>query len=435
VVVDGATITVSNSGFRLRASTNPNSATVSATLQNNGTLALLGTANFTVGASADTNLSTPALSNNFTLVSGSIAVSDGGYFIGSSVANAGTFTQLGGAVGFSASTNTNGVALANNTNTLGIYQLNGGTLTTARLLKAGTNDAFASFRFNGGTLKALSTAFSTDFIQGLNEVLVQAGGATVDSDTFDITINQALLTDAGSPGGGLVKQGAGRLALNATNTYTGTTVVSNGTLGGTGSYAGSVSVAAAGTIAPGNSIGTLTLASNLTLAGGTVMEINRTNAQTADLLAAGGAVTYGGTLTVSNLGPDLVSGDTFNLFDGASFAGTFSATNLPALTNGMTWDTSQLVVNGTITVVTPPPPVTTPAVIYTVVYGGSTVQLVGTGGPANALYRVMSETNMIIPYTNWVPVITNNFDAFGSFDTTFPVTPADLRRFYIIIFP
>jgi autotransporter-associated beta strand protein len=228
--------------------------------------------------------------------------------------------------------------------------------------------------------------------------------------------------------------GTGTLYLNGTNTYTGTTVVTSGTLGGTGTYAGSVTVSATGAIAPGSSIGTMTIASNLSLAGITVMEINRTNLPNADLLDADGAVTYGGTLTVVNTGDALQGGDTFNLFDGLSFGGTFAATNLPALTGALTWDLSQLAVNGTITVVAP---VTTPATIVDITYGpgGTNVQLSGTNGQPSATYRVFTEIDMTVPYTNWLPIATNTFDGSGNFIINFPVTPGDNRRFYYIRFP
>jgi hypothetical protein len=59
-------------------------------------------------------------------------------------------------------------------------------------------------------------------------------------------------------------------------------------------------------------------------------------------------VTYAGTLNVVNLGGTLAANQTYKLFDAASYAGTFSATNLPALGTGLAWDVSGLNSNGTI---------------------------------------------------------------------------------------
>ncbi len=51
----------------------------------------------------------------------------------------------------------------------------------------------------------------------------------IDTDGYDITIAQPL-EDAAGQAGRLVKTGAGTLTLSGTNTFTGDTIVSNGTL-------------------------------------------------------------------------------------------------------------------------------------------------------------------------------------------------------------
>jgi hypothetical protein len=50
-----------------------------------------------------------------------------------------------------------------------------------------------------------------------------------------------------------------------------------------------------------------------------------------------GALNYGGVLTVTNLGPALQGGDSFQLFSAGSLSGAFTATNLPALNPGLAW--------------------------------------------------------------------------------------------------
>jgi autotransporter-associated beta strand protein len=59
---------------------------------------------------------------------------------------------------------------------------------------------------------------------------VQAGGAILDSAGFAVTNVLPMLQDPGSPGGGLTKLGAGTVTLRGTNTYTGDTTVTAGTL-------------------------------------------------------------------------------------------------------------------------------------------------------------------------------------------------------------
>jgi fibronectin-binding autotransporter adhesin len=128
---------------------------------------------------------------------------------------------------------------------VGVVNLNGGTLVAGRVGTATSggqtstaNGTAATFNFNGGTLKA--NASSTNFFQG-NTVapvipittIVKSGGAIIDTDTNSVSFLEPLQHDAtlgGTPDGGLTKLGTGVLVLGNTNTYTGNTVVSNGTL-------------------------------------------------------------------------------------------------------------------------------------------------------------------------------------------------------------
>lgn len=195
-----------------------------------------------------------------------------------------------------------------------------------------------------------------------------AGNAVADTATTISFLNTFSL---GS--GTLTKDGQGIVAFESANNTCGSVIINGGTveangvlsggpvtvnstgaLGGVGTCVGAVTVAAGGSIAPGRSgIGTLTLSSTLSVdaAAGYVMEINRTNAQNADLLVAG-SIPLNGTLTVVNVGPALQVGDTFDLFNG-SLSGVFSATNLPALSQPYhVWDTSLLASQGIIKVST-----------------------------------------------------------------------------------
>lgn len=132
------------------------------------------------------------------------------------------------------------------------------------------------------------------------------------------------------------------------------TVNSTGFLGGSGTVLGAVAAASGGGVAPGSGgIGTLTLNSTLALDPAAVvrMEINRTNAQTGDLLVAS-AVPLNGTLEVVNVGPAPQFGDSFNLIDGA-ISGSFANYVLPTLSPlNLQWDLSQLTTTGVISVTT-----------------------------------------------------------------------------------
>jgi autotransporter-associated beta strand protein len=105
----------------------------------------------------------------------------------------------------------------------GTVNLNGGSITTPFVETTGGTSAF---NFNGGLLTA--SADSGAFMTGLTSANVQAGGAKIDTQSFTITIAQALLDGGGN--GGLTKNGSGTLTLTGVNTYKGNTVVNEGVL-------------------------------------------------------------------------------------------------------------------------------------------------------------------------------------------------------------
>jgi len=182
---------------------------------------------------------------------------------------------------------------------------------------------------------------------GLSSATVQTNGARIDDGGFSIGISQNLLGDAAGDGG-LTKQGLGTLLLNGINTYTNTTTVTAGTLGGNGYIAGPVVVQASGTLTAGASIGTLHLLNNLTLAGNVFAEVNKSVSPSNDLVQVVGALinTGTGTVTVTNLGPALVVGDSFKLFSQPVLNGN-------ALTvvssGGVVWN-NKLAVDGSVQV-------------------------------------------------------------------------------------
>ena len=143
----------------------------------------------------------------------------------------------------------------------------------------------------------------------------------------------------------VLKNGPGTLNLPVANTYSGTTVVSNGVLSltgslgtntvtvaggllvGTGTIAGPVTVQPGGAIEAGstNIIGTLNLGKALALSGNTIVKINKGAGSAHDLFTGQSSVTYGGTLTVSNLSGTLTTSDTFTLFSPGASASNFAS--------------------------------------------------------------------------------------------------------------
>jgi autotransporter-associated beta strand protein len=212
-------------------------------------------------------------------------------------------------------------------NVLGDVTLNGATLSQS----SSDTGNFEGFQFRGNvtvggsSLSTISTGNGKADHLGPNTTF-NVADATGSSAT-DLSISAPLRNqsgDFGTAAGGLTKIGAGTLELLATNTYTGPTIVNEGTLEVTGSVAGStvtvnggslkgtgtlggVILNPLGTLAPGASPGTLTL-TDITFAGGTFsLEINGSGVGQADQLVASGSVslTSNTPLTIS-LGYDPV---------------------------------------------------------------------------------------------------------------------------------
>ncbi len=152
------------------------------------------------------------------------------------------------------------------------------------------------------------------------------GGATGSIGSSNVTDESVLafnrsdiVTFGGviSGAGSLVQQGSGKLTLTATNTYTGATTVSNGTLV-VSSVGGDMNVSG-GTLVPVGvgSIGTLTVAGNMNISAGTVVAtLNRSASPSSTEFAVTGTISYtGGTLKLLSYGPALVVGDTFTVFN------------------------------------------------------------------------------------------------------------------------
>ena len=82
----------------------------------------------------------------------------------------------------------------------GIINLNGGTLSTQRGI---ANGGSSTIHFNGGTLQA--AASNAAFI-AVTTAAVDSGGAIIDTQTFNVTIAQALVHGTGTLDGGLTNR-------------------------------------------------------------------------------------------------------------------------------------------------------------------------------------------------------------------------------------
>jgi autotransporter-associated beta strand protein len=181
-----------------------------------------------------------------------------------------------------------------------------------------------------------STTFDGTFGDGasraLNVTKVGSGTLTLSAastNTGVVAVNGGTLalTGAGSFNNAAVIAPAGAAVYDVTGAGGTLSLNSNQTLKGSGSVNGNVSASAGSTINPGDGIGRLTILGDASLSGTLLMELNRTNSPaTNDSLVVTNTLTAGGILTVTNLGPALHVGDSFQLFS-AGVSG-FAAVNL-----------------------------------------------------------------------------------------------------------
>ncbi len=330
------------------------------------------------------------------------------------------------------------------------------------------------------TLSGNNTYTGTTTISG-GALQIGDGGNTGTLGMANVTDNASLVFNRYdsitvgnliSGSGSLTQAGDGVLTLSAANTYSGTTCISAGILAltnsssiasstninlsnggifdvsGTASHAmtlgsgkmisgdgqvnGNFTVASGATLAPGNNdLGTLVFSNSLTLntGGKTILKVSH-DSQASSAVRVAGAFSCGGSLVVSNADDLEQAGDSFQLFNAGSYAGSFSSVTLPALTPGLYWDASALNTAGLVRVVVE----TTPTIGSVGMVAGGLV-LVGTGGVTNGTYYVLTSTNISAPLANWTRLLTNQFDASGNFNFTNSISPDAPQDFYLLQLP
>jgi autotransporter-associated beta strand protein len=260
----------------------------------------------------------------------------------------------------------------------------------------------------------------------LTNAQVYTGDTWVSAGTLVLSNNASLAASSNL----VVASGA---KLDASARTDGTLkLISGQTLSGFGTVAGKVIVTNGAVIAPGGvAIGTLTLNSTLNLTGGqVVMKISKLGVALAnDYLTGITTLTCGGSLNVTNLGPAApAAGDSFKLFNATTYTGTFTNFNLPVLASNLAWNTSQLAVSGTLSVIALTPPVLAGAVTA----GNGRVQLTFSGNSGQT-YKVVASTNLLVPLASW-PVLTNG--TFGGTAVNFSDTVTNnAARFYRVVSP
>lgn len=173
--------------------------------------------------------------------------------------------------------------------------------------------------FNGAATSLTKAGAGTLTLSG---VLNHIGATTVTGGTLALT-GAAELDDSFA----IAIQTGGRLDVSGIGGTLTLGTLTNQTLSGAGTLAGALHATANSTVSPGDGVGTLTVTGAAQLDGTVVMELSRFNAPANDQLAAA-SFTVTGTLRVTNVGPTLVAGDTFQLFSTA--VSGFANVELPA---------------------------------------------------------------------------------------------------------
>ncbi|MCO5053914.1 MAG: PA14 domain-containing protein [Verrucomicrobiae bacterium] len=351
--------------------------------------------------------------------------------------------------------NIHGNLISTRFNVLPSLELNGGTLRNANATDPANYDGFQFI----GSITVTGTAPSTmDTVTGRGNHLNNGGttfnvaDVTGDAET-DFWARTILRNPSDDYGGNnipaaLLKTGVGTMTLTANNTYTGGTLVNEGALQVNGIIAagGAVTVQSAATLsgggiinapviinpgghlAPGATLGLLTINNNLTLNGNLVIEVNTASTPTNDWASVSGTLTSttAGTVFVTNLGPALVAGQSFKLFNQPLVNGEAFAIQPPPGDN-LIW-TNRLAVDGTIAITSL---VATDPVNLTSTFNAN--ELILTWPADHTGWRLQVQTNALAQglSDNWVDVpdssTTNWF--------TIPVDPSVGTVFYRLIYP
>jgi hypothetical protein len=301
----------------------------------------------------------------------------------------------------------------------------GGTVYTGIFTQSFTNNG--TFICTANPISGQTQTFS-GLVTGSGQIQVSGTGAAMilsGSNTFAGSIlvaNNGTLKIANTNGSGT---GTGSLNIS-----------SGGTLGGSGIISGFVTNNANGNLIPGIGAGgaaTVLTVSNLTMLAGSTNTFAVSHGNINDKVVAQ-SVSYGGTLTVTSANAAaLAAGDTFQLFSASTSYGLSSFANviLPALSSGLTWNTSNLAVNGTISVASV---VSTAPTFGSVRLSGGNLIMSGANGTPSAQYRILTSTNVALPLINWTPVVTNVFASDGSYSYT-NTAATNNAGFFILVSP
>lgn len=268
--------------------------------------------------------------------------------------------------------------------------LNGNSGTTLNLYHSATNqNQVHRFRLGGAFTNGLTLAVSVNPL---------AANTFLDVGSYHTTGIQVY--NGPITGGGFWLAGGGTAYLNAANTSTRDTINFSGLLAGSGSINGQLVISNAATLGAGaqTAIGTFTVNSNVFLNGNVRIRVDKSLAQSNDLVSVTGIITNGGagTVTITNIGGALVAGDKFKIFSGPVLNGA----GLNIAGEGAIWQ-NNLAVDGSVQVA--PAPANYPTnVSYSV--SGNTLSITWPGTHLGWILQSQTNSLSVGIATNWYDV-------------------------------
>jgi len=236
--------------------------------------------------------------------------------------NSGTHTittavTLASNLGFSGSNGTQLIISGNVSGGSNNLTVAGGNLTLAG------NNTYANTTISSGTLQIGNGGTSGNL----------GSGTATDNSSLVFNRSDAVNLATGIAGtGALIQAGPGQLTLTGSNSYSGATTVSSGTL----------------QIGNGGTVGSIGATSGVSVASGATLVFNRTDSYggsfTPAISGSGGVVLATGTLTLtgnnSNSGGTTVNAGILNIGSGST-VGTLGAANSPVTINGASLNFAQ----------------------------------------------------------------------------------------------
>jgi autotransporter-associated beta strand protein len=324
---------------------------------------------------------------------------------------------------------------------------------------------YGASRTIGASDQMSSCMFSGD-IQLFNSLTISAP----DTNGVGVVTVSGNIAD-GSGANSVNIQGPGRVMFTGTDTYAGSTIVNSGTLqlsatapatscisnstqvliaptavldvssipgfalasgqtlSGEGTVNGSLTVGSGATLAVGwggsSTLGALNVSGGLTLAGNAVFRLDRANSPNSDQVFCTGAVAYGGTLTLNNVGAALQAGDTFTLFPAPPGGTSLGFANISPATpgSGLAWDFNQLG-SGIVSVVplTTKPTISPPLASQTVQCGQNVSYTVFATSTSPLSYHWSVNSSNITGATTTTYTINNIHNAGDTYTISVLVT-------------